>query len=361
MTPRRSTRSALAVAALGALALTSAACGLGDKQAQADRVIDARRDTFEVGGATGAMKIEIEPSEENEEPEEAGGAAAAFGGLGGAAATRAFSVDVQLKFDFPRQSVGAIVVPPVDPLAALAAASAPAEGAAAAGAPPVEGAPPAEAPPVEAAAVPAAPTEPNTLFHGNTTYVRRTNVRPTERRLWAKLDFARLDDDERPPAVDETPGPSIAVAAANSINPLYLLELTEGVLAGSIERKGEETVNGTTAARYDANVSIDKALADLDLDDDELEIRQLMFRLLRVRDDVRPASFWVDGEGKLRRARFELRQRIDRNDTNDLTITIDLSAIEPQGEVATPDAEETVVVERFGRLIRSSLPVTAQP
>ena len=312
--PHRRRFSTLAVGAL-ALVVFSSACGLGDKQAAADRVVAARDATFESGGAIGTVTYEVVPQIDEDSP--AAGAAAALGDGAAAGLSRSFSVESQVLFQFPTQSVQAIVVPPANPLAALAAAAgggeeqpAPAEGEAPAAEAPAEGETPAEPAPAAAA-----PTEPTALFHRNTTYVKRTNVRPTEKRLWAKLDFGRLPDDENPPSVDETPGAAIAVAAANTMNPIYLLDIAEGVLAGSVTKGAVEDIDGVQTTRYEANISIDKALTDLDLSDDEFEIRALMFRLMRVRADVFPATFWVDPEGKLRKVQYEFEQSIDRRDS----------------------------------------------
>ena len=362
---------------VAAIALVAPACGLGNKQQQADIVANTREKAFAADGATGLLRIEITPDEdsipttgEGETPAgggqapgagqgqaeggqggEGGGAAALLGGGQGAAIPRTLTLalEAQLSFDFKKKSVQmTLAQPPANPLAALAGGG---EG---------EGAAPAD-PAAAAAPAPEAaqPTGPTALFHHDTIFVRRSNVRPTERRLWAKLDFRRLDDDEPVPDPEELPGYGMVIAAANSINPIYILELVEGVLAGSIKAVGNEDVAGVKTTKYEANISTEKALTDLKLEDRELETRELMFRLLREYGDVRPAMFWVDDQGMLRRVTFQLEQTIDRNQQNKLDITLEFHQFGPPAPVPVPTKEETIELQRYGRMVRNVLPARA--
>ena len=346
---------ALALFVAAAL-VTAPACGLGDKQAQADVIAASREKGFASKGAIGLMRIEIIPGEDSAPVTvaEQEGAAAVLGGAPRAAGP--LSVEARLAFDFVRRSVEVALVPPPNPIAALAGEEGgPVEGEAA----PVEGGAPAVAPavttpppPIEAPGLEGA----TALFHTNTLFAKRSNVRPTERRLWAKLDYSKLPDDENPPELETTPGYGPLIAAVNTVNPTYIFELVEGVLAGSMKKVGTEEVAGALATKYEANISMDKAYQDLELDDKQLEIRQLMFRLLRVYDDVRPAKFWVDDQGLLRKATFEFRQRVDRNEANDLHITLEMNEYGKLLSVPIPNQDETVEMERYGRMVRSVLP-----
>lgn len=198
-------------------------------------------------------------------------------------------------------------------------------------------------------------TGPGSVFADTAVFVRRQNARPTERRTWATLDLADLPDKERPlDASDMTPG-AILTAVASTVNPVYLLELAEGALAGSVKRGGTDAVAGAEVTRYDANISLDKAITQLDFDDDERKIRLRLFHLLGARKDVLPASFWIDGEGRLRRMQVEFEQRVTRQRKNSLTATLELTAFVGE-DLDAPAPEETVEYEAFGRLVRSALP-----
>ena len=199
-------------------------------------------------------------------------------------------------------------------------------------------------------------TAPGSVFADTAVFVRRQNARPTERRTWATLDLADLPDRERPlDASDMSPG-AILAAVASTVNPVYLLELAEGALAGSVKRRGADTVAGTPVTRYDANISMDKTMTQLDFDDDERKVRLRLFRLLGARKDVLPATFWIDDDGRLRRIRVEFEQRVTRQRTNVLIATLELTAFATTDVIDLPMPAETVEYEAFARLVRSALP-----
>ena len=308
----RFTRGSALVLALAVLA--TAACGLGEKQNQAERIHLSRARAVAAGAAQGTVRFELvppeNPSADNEQLAQLAGAEPSGPTVG------TYLVD----FDFASQR------------AQLAE---------------VTDSP--EPPPVVA------------LFHGDTAFVRRVNLRPSERRVWAKLDFRRLPDDERRPPVPEEQLFQALMLTVHAVNPVHLVDLAGGALAGSVKVKGREDVAGVSTTRYDVNMSLDRAIQELDLDDDALVTRQLMFRLLLgANDDVRPARFWIDDEGLLRKARLELKQRVTRRESNKLTITIEIPQYGNETVIPTPTAEETIEVDRFGRLVRAAIPRSAQ-
>ena len=293
--------------------LVAPACGIGDKQSYADRIHLSREKAVDAKVGSGTLTFELAPDPDNPAPIPGGddeGAAALLAG-GSQTMTMSFKVD----FDFTKR------------LAQLTAAE-------------------AEGEPTVA-----------TVFSGETIFVRRANLRPTERRHWAKLDFTALPDDEPRPLAEELDGPQAVIAAANTLNPIYFVDLALGALAGSIEPVGTEDVAGVSTTKYESNMSIDRVFNELDLEDTELEARLLMVRLLLNRPvDVVPAQFWVDDDGLLRKARFEFSQRIDRDENNDLVITLELPTYGGEIGITTPASDETVEVERYGRMVRAATP-----
>ena len=197
---------------------------------------------------------------------------------------------------------------------------------------------------------------PATIFLDTEMFAKRLNARPTERRTWARLDLADLVDDERPIDTREMTAGQVLLSVASTINPAYLLDLVEGTLTGSVKSAGQEQVGDASTTRYDMNISFEKALDELDFDDEEQAVRMRLFRLLRASGDVVPARVWIDDDGRLRRLEVELKQRITRRRSNELTMRLELGAFGTAAAVEPPAKDVTVTYERFGRLVRSVLP-----
>jgi hypothetical protein len=309
-------RSAALVAL--ALALSSAACGIGDRQRNADVLHASLAKLSAAAPATGTLTLTLEP---DRRPIAALGGAAPSAqtvppGLGGAATPAAkpqeetLQATIQLAISGRRARVAM------------------------------------GTPEAEQAAV----------FEDTRVFVRRQNARPTERRTWATLDLRRIVDNERPLDTSELSPAASLTSVASSVNPVYLVELVRGALAGSVRPAGSEAIGGVETIRYDANVSFDKAMTDLDFDDDERAVRSRLFRLIGATKDVVPARMWIDGDGRLRRLRLELQQQVSRQRSDALTATVDLLELGAAATLGPPPEDATVTYERFGRLVRSALP-----
>lgn len=295
-----------------AVAVSATGCGLGDKQAIADRLHASRLAVAEASPAVGTVTYELRQSSGGSD------AAAQLAALAGeAGAVGAPTTSAQIVLD-GRDRRARVSLPSVD-------------GA----------------------------VERTTTFDDTELFVRRQNARATERRTWARLDLGKIVEDERPLALREMTPPSVLNAVVTTVNPVYLLELVEGALAGSVERKGNDLIGETAVTRHVANISFDKALTGLDFDDEEREVRLRLFRLLGASKDVVPAELWLDAEGRLRRLRIELEQRVDRQRSIDLIVTLELAAFGDATSLEGPADESVVTYERFGRLVRSAMPEEA--
>lgn len=304
-----------AAAALAALALTTTACGIGDKQQEADRIHASRQAVAEAGPAGGLLTYELRQNAAQTSEDDRAAQLAAITGAGGVPGGNTVAVPVVLDGRSRRARVSF---------------------------PTTEGA-----------------VERTTTFDDTKLFARRQNARATERRTWAALDLDRIIENEPPLALREMTPPTVLNAVASTINPVYLLELVEGTLAGSVERRGTETVAEEPLARYEANISFDKALTELDFDDEEREVRLRLFRLLRATKDVVPAQIWLDGTGRLRRLELELEQQVDRQRRLDLLVTLELSTFGDATPLDLPPDEAIVTYERFGRLVRAAQPAEA--
>ena len=320
--------SALVVAVM----LLAGGCGLGQRQRQAERIHDSRERAIEAGTATGVLRFEVILDPEVEEVE----------GLPEAA--RTFSVSAAVGYDFAGDSVRLVLAPPVAPSIEGFEGLEGIEG--------LEGFGDRAVRPSELDVN----AEPDILFTGDVVYVRRSNLRPTERRVWAKLDYTELPDEEPRINFDELGGTQIVLATAATLNPVSVLDLVVGALAGSVERGEPEDVDGVRVTRFDSNLSLDRSVTELDLPDDELEPRLLMFRLLGIFDDVRPARYWLDEDGRVRRVEAELLQRVSRRQQHELNVTLEITGYGTPIEVPVPGAEETITFERHGRLVRTVAP-----
>jgi hypothetical protein len=177
--------------------------------------------------------------------------------------------------------------------------------------------------------VPVAATTPTTA--PETKLRRRLQIT----REWAAFDYAAIEDRDR-----TKHGGSLA------INPVDLLRLTKGVLAGSITRRGTDD-NGLV--QYDANVSRDKA--ERKLSEDARDVLTKEFVANAVTRRVFPAKFWLDGNGDLKRMQITLRQQLTNVDRADLTVTFDFSPVAAPVTITPPGQRGTVHVRTLGELV----------
>jgi hypothetical protein len=340
----RGAKTTIAAMAMLIAVLGTSACGLGDKSRQAELIAAAPAKAAKAGSATGTITIEATPKRRSMAVKTSvpQGAAAALGAGGGTT-----TVSGPVVFDFAH-SLATLELPPPSK-SPVPAAAAPASEAPAA-APPA----PAEAPAAEDA--PSVETGPTAIFKGDTTFVKRVNRRPAERRVWARLDYGSLAKDDRAPDQSQLTNTDRIYALANSLNPRYVLDLSVGTLAGSVKRLGVVDLDGTKVTRYRANVSLDKANADLDLSDEQVQTRERLFALAGLRRDVNPAEYWVAPDGRIRRLQFTFEQRLIPRVHNDVVVTLDMPTYGGPVQLATPTKDETVRVDRYGRFIRAAIP-----
>ena len=184
-------------------------------------------------------------------------------------------------------------------------------------------------------AVPSVPVELVTSTTTTTAAPSKLRRRLQIVREWAAFDYAAIKDRDR-----TKHGGSLAV------NPVDLLRLSRGVLAGSIKRRG---VDASGRVEYDANVSRDKA--ERNLSEHEREILTKEFLANAITRRVFPAKFWLESDGSLARMQVKLRQQLSSVDRADLTVTFDF-ALQPDRVVIKPPGKQgTVHVRTLGELV----------
>jgi hypothetical protein len=328
--------SAALVVLLVVLATVATSCGLGAKQALADRIIAASKRLDAAGTATGTIDAEV-ALVKSDQPLVPGPPKILPGRI----------TDVPSVFDLAHDSA-AVGVKGDDPTTAVvvfrgsdlyqriapktsAIAAAVLSSAASNLEPLVDayhGITLALTAPADGAATTSSTTT-TTIKHAA---LQRASRIPRE---WIAFDFASLDSAD-----------STKRAGSLAINPVVLLGLVKGTLTGSIERSATGE-SGLT--RYDGNVNRDKA--ERDLSDDEHKLLDKIFTANAVSGRTFPASIWLDGKGDIRRFRVRLRQHLTNVDRADLTITIDLRASDHRVRVGAPDSKATASVESLGQLV----------
>ena len=212
-----------------------------------------------------------------------------------------------------------------------------------------------------APAAPAAPPEPaadagpTATFHGDIAFVKRVNRLPTERRVWARIDFATLPNTELGPDASQLTGYNRLYGMVSTLSPQFVIDLSIGALAGSVRRVGQETVGEVPTTHFHANASTDKTTADLHLTDDQKATRKRVFRLLGIYSDVNKADYWVDSAGLVRRSQFVFDQRLF-GVHNSVVVTLELATYGQPVQVAPPGADETIKVNRYGRFVLAAIP-----
>jgi hypothetical protein len=169
-----------------------------------------------------------------------------------------------------------------------------------------------------------------------TTPVKHAALRRASRipREWIAFDFARIDDED-----------ATKRAGSLAINPTMVLGLVKGVLTGSIERAGTDA----GLVRYDVNVNRDKA--ERRLDEDDRKLLDKIFRANAVTGRTFPGHVWLDGHGRLRRFEVRLRQKLSNVDRADLTMRIDVTSTGGNLRIPRPDPKGTATVESLGELV----------
>ena len=152
-------------------------------------------------------------------------------------------------------------------------------------------------------------------------------------REWAAFDFAAIPDHDK-----------TKHAGSLAINPIDLLRLTQGVLAGSVKRQGprDSTV-------FKANVGRDKA--ERKLTDAQRKILDKEVHANAVTRRVFPAEFVLDAQGNLKQMLLTLRQQLSPEARGDLTISFDFTPRTDAVQIAKPGRRGTVNSRTLGELV----------
>jgi hypothetical protein len=148
---------------------------------------------------------------------------------------------------------------------------------------------------------------PVTVFDRNHAYALRPHARPTDARPWVKVTVNEdLNDDVLDPAALP---PSLAVLA---LRPTVLVDALAGALTGSIEKRGQEDVDGTPTTKYTARFDLTQALSMAkrrEYSQREQDDLAKLFEVLGMKTDaINDGAVWLDAQGAPRRLVLALRE-----------------------------------------------------
>lgn len=318
----RSWGATLRVGGIAALVVALlAGCGLGDRQRDADAIVDGTKAAFEVGTARGTVAIEAQIVEVPDALGSIGGVSLGGGELGAALPGQEQQLQgpppivADVVLDFERE-VAALTMPGQD--------------------------------------------VPFAIYDGLETYGRRYNAGERDARPWVRLDLEDLEEGSSELSFTEDP----PFLGGFALNPIVLFDLAAGPLAGSIEQLGTETIAGAPTSGYDANFDIEKVLRKTRrsrYDEDRREAIDEALNVLAVKGTTHAGQVWLDGDGIPRRFAITLREEPIKKLKIDLRITFELTELGGAADIAVPSPRERIEVDNLVQLLRSAVPAPGSP
>ena len=329
-------RPLAAAALLLALTVGAAGCGLGDKEALADRIAVAlaRLDDGGVVDATVAASITVVPSDQPAVPGPPRIIPARLDPVPSVLDLRRDQAAVGLTSPDPSSAavvfLGGDLYQRIPPKTVTQTGDVPSSAATNLAAIVANFS-------AQAVAAQATPGPDVTAPPESTTTTAQSALRRTPRipRQWIAFDYGGLDDKD-----------TTKRAGSLAINPVLLLELTRGVLTGSLEQVATEEPGLTL---YEANVNRDKA--ERRLSEERRKLIDKIYVANAVSKRTFPARIWLDDDGNLRRFEVTLRQALNNIDRADLLVTIDVSGVRDGAPIPKPDSKATASVGSLGQLV----------
>lgn len=315
-----------ATLAAALLAVAVSGCGLGEKEARADRIIDAVEAAFDQPGATGTLSIGQEVvsvpdvggapvqapgAGADDMAEDLGDAAAAVPAAGGALEGGAWPpIVIQVALDLQARSAWEAYTGADVPFAA---------------------------------------------FSDTALFGRRFDAGPRDARPWVMLDTTALEKGTG--ALDGRS--SVPAYGAFAISPLVYLDLAAAPLTGSIEEAGTEEVAGVRTTRYRGNFDLEKMSRDTRRRQYPEEIREALETVLDlavIQGTTHEGEVWIDEDGLPRRFQVRLRQEPLTDLELDLIVTLELQSFGPPAHRALPTPAELVKVGSLPQYLGAALP-----
>jgi hypothetical protein len=310
------------------VALVAGGCGLGDRQHRADAIIDSVDHAFAAGSASGTLSTSTRFVRVPD------GAGAALGGGGTPGSTA----------DAAKGGPIAPAAPDRLPTAQQAFTTGIALDLARGRA---------------TIALPRSPTAPFAIFSNLVAYGRRWSAGPRDARPWVRVDASDLNEgDELDPTQD---APQLFAFA---VNPVYLIDLIAGPLAGSVRDKGSAEVAGVATTHYAANFDIDKVTRHTrrrQFPEDTRKAFDDVLDVLAVSGRIHPGDVWVDAQGRPRRFSLRLKEEPIRHFVIEHTITVELTSFGGGKPLDVPSPQQRVEVRSLVQYVRATIPSPRTP
>lgn len=186
-------------------------------------------------------------------------------------------------------------------------------------------------------------------------YGRRQRVAANEARPWAKVTLEELDDGE----AEIDPDQDSPIIAVHAVNPSLLVDLIAGALTGSIDQRGTDDIAGVSTTRYDANFDLDKTTYDTRddvYDDDRREAVEQLFDILNVKGKVNHGSVWLDEDGLPRQLSLRLRTEPEIDTIVDVTLRLTLETFGGSITIDPPSPRDWLEVSSVVGFLRTITP-----
>lgn len=196
------------------------------------------------------------------------------------------------------------------------------------------------------------------VFDDLDMYATRLGISDRDVRPWLRLRIRDLEEGEGELRVPE----DSPVGLANAINPMVLIDLAAGALAGSIEPGVADMVGDVPVTRYGAAFDVEKALEKTRKDSYPEKVREAIetsFALLTIKGGVNQGTAWVDKDGALRRFRLQLRVSRQRDFVFGVEFDLVLNELGGPVVVAVPDDATILEADSVVAFLRSVVPELA--
>jgi hypothetical protein len=208
-------------------------------------------------------------------------------------------------------------------------------------------------------ALPNKPDAAFAVYSGLVSYGHRWSAGPRDARPWVRVDGADINEGEEIDPIEDAPA-----FFAFAINPVLLVDLIGGPLAGSVKELGREDVNGVATTHFAANFDIEKAMKDTRRDrfpEERREAFEDVLDVLAVSGAIHPGEVWLDDEGRPRRFTLNLKEEPIKHFVIEHRITLDLGGFGEQADLAVPTARERVDVRSVVQYLRATIPSPRTP
>jgi hypothetical protein len=289
--------------------LPAVGCGLGDKQHRADAIIDSVDRSFAAGTARGTLAVRVEVLQVPDVGRQAEAANATGRGVPQHRLSPPFNFSLAVDFAHRR--------------AQLQRDAKHAE-----------------------------------VFDDLDFYATRLGISERDARPWLRLRLADLEEGTGEIRVpDDSP-----TSLVSAINPIVLVDLAAGALAGSIKTGVADTLGGVPVTRYSAAFDVDKTFDKTrheSYSEDDRKTINTAFSLLTVKGGVNKGTAWVDGDGRLRRFQLELRVSRQRDLVFGVQFDLVLDHFGEPVDVAVPDDTSILEADSMVAFLRSVVPELA--